>query len=207
MGVYKLSAAGGIATPRTNYSSFLAGNPKATFPSYESIATYTIGSGGSAGVTFSSIPSTYSHLQIRAIVRSSRNNGPSTDNLAIQVGNGGSVDTGANYSEHLLRGSGTAVISDPNPNASNLNYAVSPSTAATGSVFSAHVIDFLEYKNTNIYKTVRWLGGYDTNGGGFVYLASGNWRNTAAITDIKVYFPGWNLLEYSSIALYGIKGS
>ncbi len=27
MGVYKLSSAGGITTPRTNYSSFLAGNP------------------------------------------------------------------------------------------------------------------------------------------------------------------------------------
>ena len=173
--------------------------------SYESIATYTIGSGGSAGVTFSSIPSTYSHLQIRAIVRSSRNTS-ATDNLAIQVGNGGSVDTGANYSEHLLRGSGTAVIADPNPNASNLNYAVSPTSTATASTFSAHVIDFLEYKNTNIYKTVRWLGGYDSNGGGFIYLASGSWRNTAAITDIKVYFPSWNLVEYSSIALYGIKG-
>jgi hypothetical protein len=174
--------------------------------SYESIATYTIGSGGSAGITFTSIPSTYTHLQIRAIVRSSRSSS-ATDNLAIQVGNGGSVDTGANYSEHLLRGSGTAVIADPNPNASNLNYAVSPASGATASSFSVHVIDLLEYKNTNIYKTVRWLGGYDTNGGGFIYLASGNWRNTAAITDIKVYFPSWNLVEYSSIALYGIKGA
>jgi hypothetical protein len=174
--------------------------------SYESIATYTIGSGGSAGITFTSIPSTYTHLQIRAIVRSSRN--ATTDNLAIQVGNGGSVDTGANYSEHLLRGSGSVTLADPNPNASNLNYAVSPTSTTTPSVFSAHVIDFLEYKNTNIYKTVRWFGGYDNNGGtAFVYLASGNWRNTAAITDIKVYFPGNNLAEYSSIALYGIKGS
>lgn len=172
--------------------------------SFESIATYTIGSGGSAGVTFSSIPSTYSHLQIRAIVRSSRNTAV-TDNLAIQVGNGGSVDTGANYSEHLLRGSGSVVIADPNPNASNWNYAVSPSSTATPSLFSVHVIDFLDYKNTNKYKTIRWLGGYDNNGAGFVYLASGNWRNTAAITDIKVYFPGWNLLQYSEISLYGIK--
>jgi hypothetical protein len=174
--------------------------------SYESIATYTIGSGGSAGITFSSIPSTYTHLQIRAIARSSRNNA-ATDNLAIQVGNGGSVDTGANYSEHLLRGSGSVAIADPNVNASNWNYAVSPTANATASTFSTHIIDFLEYKNTNIYKTIRWFGGYDTNGAGFVYLASGNWRNTGAITDIKVYFPGWNMVEYSSIALYGIKGA
>lgn len=205
-----------MATSRIKTSSVLQGFPKsrsllagnaAFIPgSYESIATYTIGSGGSAGITFSSIPSTYTHLQIRVIARSSRNN-TATDNLAIQVGNGGSVDTGANYSDHLLRGSGSAVIGDPSPNASNLNYAVSPTVNATASIFSTHIIDFLDYKNTNKYKTIRWFGGYDTNGSGFIYLESGNWRNTAAITDIKVYFPNWNMVQYSSIALYGIKGA
>ena len=36
MGVYKLSTAGGLATPRTNYSSFLAGNPAVQFTAYDS---------------------------------------------------------------------------------------------------------------------------------------------------------------------------
>jgi hypothetical protein len=38
--------------------------------SYESIATTTVGSGGSATVTFSSIPATYKHLQVRTLIRS-----------------------------------------------------------------------------------------------------------------------------------------
>ncbi|NCU72421.1 MAG: hypothetical protein EBY66_05360 [Candidatus Fonsibacter lacus] len=35
--------------------------------SYESIATVTVGSGGSSYIEFTSIPATYSHLQIRII--------------------------------------------------------------------------------------------------------------------------------------------
>ena len=32
-------------------------------PSYESIATYTVGAGGSSTMVFSSIPQTYKHLE------------------------------------------------------------------------------------------------------------------------------------------------
>jgi hypothetical protein len=183
--------------------SLLAGNTAYAPGDYLSIASTTIGSGGASSVDFTNISNSYTHLQIRAIVRSSRNTA-STDNLAIRVGSG-SIDTGSNYSEHLLRGSGSAVIADPGVNASSWNYAVGPVGSTTSGVFSTQIIDFLDYKNTNKYKTIIWLGGYDNNGAGFVYQASGNWRNTAAITDIKVYFPGWNLLQYSEVSLYGIK--
>ena len=37
--------------------------------SYESIATVTVGSGGSSYIEFTSIPGTYTHLQIRGILR------------------------------------------------------------------------------------------------------------------------------------------
>ena len=61
--------------------------------------------------SFSSIPNTYKHLQIRGIARSSRNdqNGSFAN---VQVGNG-TVDTGSNYSWHFINGygSGTQAIS------------------------------------------------------------------------------------------------
>ena len=38
---------------------------------YQSIATTTVGAGGAASISFTSIPATYQHLQIRAIGRSS----------------------------------------------------------------------------------------------------------------------------------------
>ena len=68
MGVYKLSTAGGLATPRTNYSSFLAGNAGYVPPSYESIQTTTLSSSQST-ISFTSIPATFKHLQIRCIAR------------------------------------------------------------------------------------------------------------------------------------------
>jgi len=47
MGVYKLSSAGGITTPRTNYSSFLAGNP--AFIPTVTIDYLVVAGGGSGG--------------------------------------------------------------------------------------------------------------------------------------------------------------
>ena len=44
-----------------------SGGAAAAGTAYESIATVTVGAGGSSSVTFSSIPSTYQHLQIRYI--------------------------------------------------------------------------------------------------------------------------------------------
>ena len=39
---------------------------------YESIQTATVDSAGTASITFSSIPSTYTHLQIRGIAKIGR---------------------------------------------------------------------------------------------------------------------------------------
>jgi hypothetical protein len=62
--VYKLSASS--VTGRTNYGSMLAGNPAFELPTgdFESIATVTVGGGGAAMWSFTSIPATYKHLQL-----------------------------------------------------------------------------------------------------------------------------------------------
>jgi len=199
MGVYKLSAAGGLATPRTNYSSFLAGNPAVTFTSYESIATVTVGSGGAADVTFSSIPSTYKHLQIRAIARSTRASG--VDDMSIKV-NGSS----SNGSSHILYGTGSSASA-----AGYTGYIPFVSyfpTAGTGSnVFSAIVIDILDYTDTNKYKTLRTFTGFDNNGSGYISLNSNLALDTTAISSIVFLMNNGNIVEYSQFALYGIKGS
>jgi len=39
---------------------------------FESIATVTVGAGGSSEINFTSIPSTYQHLQIRILSRDNR---------------------------------------------------------------------------------------------------------------------------------------
>ena len=207
MGVYKLSTAGGLATPRTNYSSFLAGNPAFTVPtSYESIATTTVGSGGSATVTFSSIPATYTHLQVRLIARSGRSD--------ADTGAGGLyMQLNSNFltSQHLLRGSGSAAVAAGYSGGLSNGYIMVyvPTSNATANVFGAGIIDILDYANTNKNKVIRTLSGDDLNGNGYIALSSGLWNSTNAITSITFGSTdgAGNIAQYSSFALYGIKGA
>ena len=169
---------------------------------FDSIATVAVGVGGSSTITFSSIPSTYTHLQIRGIVRDNR--AVSTDQDMKMTFNS---DTAANYSSHALYGSGASAASSSEVSS---NYALIGSSigdSALASTFGVVVCDILDYTNTNKYKTTRSLSGFDLNGAGYVYLNSGNWRNTAAITQIDVTpYSATAFKQYSHFALYGIKG-
>ena len=168
---------------------------------FQSIATVTVGSGGTGTITFSSIPSTYKHLQIRAFGQSNRAT-VSFDGAQMKI-NG---DTASNYSGHGLTGTGAAAGSGSFLG----SYMQVPWVGfgtTTGSNWGGCVIDILDYTDTNKFKTVRALGGADGNGSGYVTLASGNWRSTSAITSIS-FIPdgGTTWSQYSSFALYGIKG-
>ena len=167
--------------------------------SYESISTVTVGSGGSATVTFSSIPSTYTHLQIRGITR----NESVTDETRIRFNS----DTGSNYAYHRLRGTGSAASATAASTVSYIELPFASYSGTTASVYGAVVIDILDYANTNKYKTIRQLGGTDLNGSGTLEFISGLWQNTNAITSISIFPSSGDINEYSQFALYGIKGA
>jgi hypothetical protein len=172
---------------------------------FESIATVTVGSGGAADVTFTSIGSTYQHLQIRGFARTSRATF-GVDALRYQL----NADTASNYSWHHLRGDGSTTEAAAGTSTTYMESQRILGTT-TGSGFGALVMDILDYANTSKHKTVRVLGGVDTNGtvggiGGAVMITSGLWRNTAAVTSIKLYGDAANFAQYSHFALYGIKG-
>ena len=172
--------------------------------SYESIATVTVGSGGAADVTFSSIPGTYTHLQIRGIARST-----AAQNLAglrMQVGNG-SIDTATNYSGHILYGDGSGVAATSSANQSQMNIGVVSAANDTVSSFAGLVLDLLDYANSNKYKTTRSLCAVDLNGSGAVEFHSSSWRSTSTVTTVKLYATAGNFAQYSHFALYGIKGA
>jgi hypothetical protein len=171
--------------------------------SYESIATVTVGAGGASNVEFTSIPSTYTHLQIRLLAR-----GTNTDaNIDGRMEYNGDTAQ-ANYTHHLLRGNGSAASSSGS-NASTAPHAFScNSGGSASSMFGAAIIDILDYTNTNKYKTMRSLTGADENGAGNIYLRSTLWMNTSAITSIKLTPQATNnFAQYSHAALYGIKGA
>lgn len=189
--VFKFSNAGGF-TSKQQYTSMLAGNPVVSFSDYDSIATVTIGAGGASAATFSSIPSTYTHLQIRI------NYAPVTGGILKMNFNG---DTGSNYRGHLIAGDGAtayAGVPSTSPNAICVAYNA-------GTSFGSSIVDVLDYANVNKNKVSRSLSGTDRNGSGDVEFDSGLWVNTAAITSITFAGQNGNLKEYSSFSLYGIK--
>ena len=153
-----------------------------------------VGSGGAADVTFTSIPSTYTHLQIRGIINKS-----TAGDVAMRMSF--NSDTGNNYTYHFLDGNGSSAIAGGSGNdLFDVFYPIS----TTSSIFSGAIIDILDYANTNKYKTSRVLAGTDLNGSGRFGLKSGLWMNTNAITSIKLNPSSGNFSQYSSFALYGI---
>ena len=167
-------------------------------PAYESIATSTP---NGTSVTFSSIPQTYKHLQVRAISRTTRSDA-SVDGIYARI-NG---DTAANYSYHMLYGDGSSLAAYSGTNTTTMVGSFGGADALTAAnLFTVSVWDILDYTNTNKYKTTRSLTGYDANGSGTVSFASGNWRNTTAVTSLTFLAEG-NFVANSHFALYGIKG-
>jgi hypothetical protein len=164
--------------------------------SYASIATATF-TGSALSVTFSSIPATYTHLQIRGLARTPGGN----DQIDLRF-NG---DTATNYSFHGLSGDGATVTSEGYGTQNRIFNVNSP--VANADVYCVSVIDILDYANTNKNTTVRTLQGRDVNGGGVLALNSGGWYNTAAVTSITLAARVYNPTSISSFALYGIKGA
>jgi len=174
---------------------FSVAAPPVPASNYESITTVTVGSGGSSSITFSSIPSTYKHLQIRGISRSTASSG----DVGMQVNGSTNITR-----RHLLYGTGSSSVSTSDTFNS---FYIQPVSSDTASVFAGFVTDILDANSTTKFKTIRTFNGYDTNGGGLILLISTLLQTTSAISSITITPASANLAEYSSFALYGITGA
>jgi hypothetical protein len=202
--IYKMSNAGGMSTVQ-RYTDMLAGNPVFVDGAFDSIATVTVGAGGSSTITFSSIPNTYKHLQIRGISKQS-----ATTTGFPNVGLYFNADTTfTNYRSHYINANGSAVGAGEVQAAGYYAYSFNTITSNAGyaNMFGVSVTDILDYANTNKNKTIRTLGGQDANGSGEVVFTSGLWMNSStAVNAITLVLPGGgNFVQYSFFALYGIK--
>ncbi len=164
------------------------------------IASTTLTSAGA--ITFSSIPQTFTHLQIRFSVRSDFASAVAAGFLRF---NG---DSTSSYANHSLFGDGSSVTSTGATATSVASLGNFPAATSTANVFDACIIDVLDYTNINKNKTIRTLSGFDANGSGQVYLASSVWLNTAAITSILLVSGGGaNFVAGTRADLYGISTS
>jgi hypothetical protein len=180
------------------YRSFAA----AAGPAFESIATAT-SSGSSATLTFSSIPSTYSSLQIRFISKPASSGGA----IRMQM-NGITTNT---YWYHYLIGVGTAAAAGSSGSATNGIFVMDNLTAPVADIFGVGIIDIHDYASTTKLKTIRSLSGTNDNtsgNGDEIQLWSGINGATTAVSSITfANTSGQNFASGTTFSLYGIKGA
>ena len=153
---------------------------------YTPLATNTLGS-DTANVTFSSISGSYTDLVLVV------NGGMATQAaMCVQF----NTDTSTVYSVTRLYGDGSTATSDRFATTDSLDLGFFQANLNNNSI-----IQIMNYSNATTYKTVltRW------NSPAYVTAVVGLWRNTAAITSIKLFNPaGTNLKSGTTFTLYGI---
>ena len=156
---------------------------------YTPIATTTLGSAQSS-YTFTSISGSYTDL-----VLVYNGSSASAGNLALQF-NG---DTGTNYSVTILFGDGSTAGSARVSNDTSANLAGSNTSNNTAT------ISIMNYSNSTTYKTALGRG---MRTGDQVVAKVALWRNTAAITSVKVIMDNAaNFQTGSTFTLYGIQAA
>ena len=178
-------------------------NAIANASSFESIATATA-AGGETSFTFSSIPSTFTHLQIRGKAQYNNANGPAQLQLRLNS------NTGSNYAMHFFRGNGSTTYAQGNASSTRILLDAAVFSNGAGDYFGSSIVDIHDYANTSKNKTVRYFAGCDSNNtnSGQVSLGSGLFISTSAISSIEIAVDGSYTFQSGTVfSLYGIKGA
>ena len=194
-----LSARGGMSAGAYGWGSASSAGGASAF---DSIATWSAGDNSSKEISFTSIPSTYKHLQIRGYFELT-----TEGQTPLLRFNG---DSGSNYSWHTIRQYNNTLLDTYG--IANTSYAQQTFQWGTygtqGSGFPNNIIiDIFDYNDTNKFKICEAtaFSAKFANSLQRVSYSSGMWRGGSAISSIS-----FNALLYTSntrVSLYGIKGS
>ncbi len=179
---------------------------------FQHIGTVTA-TGSETTFTFSSIPQTFDHLQIRGIAQRK-----TSTNITFQGFNFNGSSTSADYSQQTTR---TAEGGDYLLTTTEIANASTYTQARAGLVpgdnipndFGWMIADIIGYAETTKTKAIRTLNGFTYNGTayagfyGSVAFTSNYYNSTSAITSISVNLCGDTFSAGSTYSLYGIKGS
>jgi hypothetical protein len=161
----------------------------------------TVLSSAQASITISSIPATYSALQLRVVGRSA---------------------TGANYDDLLLRFNSDSAGNYSWKNMDTFNYFNSTQGVSesgiriyglgggnlTSGAFGGLSMEITGYRNTNMRTLVRGMGGAFSFAGNFSGrngVFNGLWNPTTTVTSLTVSaISGANLIAGTRVSLYGV---
>ena len=166
---------------------------------YSKIATYTVGSGGLASVSFINIPQNYTDLVVKASVRNTRS-GAAEAELRWTV-NGSALS----YSNRLLQGNGTSASSGSYSTTFFYSGEIDAATA-TANTFGNAEIYIPNYTSSNYKSAMADTVSENNATSAYVTATSGLWSNTEPITSINFYYSASGIwAQYSTFHLYGIK--
>lgn len=153
-------------------------------------------------ITFSTLPITYRHLQIRTMTRNNRasTNGPNWLSF-----NG---DTSTNYRAPYMYSNGDATSTGTGFSTSDPGIGITAAgNTASSYMFGVATVTIFDYRGST-YKSVVSVGGFNNQDTGdhLSAINNGIWLNTAAITSISFSAFTNPLIAGSVFALYGIKG-
>ena len=153
------------------------------------ISTQTL-SANTASITFSGIPQTYTDLVL--VMNGGMN---TTTGFALSVELNG--DSSNSYSATHIFGNGSSASSGRYTN----NPAMYLGAPALNNLNGNFILQFENYSNVTTNKTVLARTNAAANS---VWASVGLWRNTAAITSIRLYPETASWLSGSTFTLYGI---
>ena len=160
-----------------------------------------MGSGGAAEINFTSIPATYTDLNL---VFSTRDNstGSSGNNIVIKLN-----DTTTLLDEKAILGTGSSVLSLSNSD-SAIIYAYGDTSLATSNTFGNASMYIPNYAGSN-FKSISIDGVTENNAtAALQFFNAGLFKSTSAVTSITlVAYNSANFVQYSTARLYGIKNS
>jgi hypothetical protein len=169
---------------------------------YELISSEILGS-AQPSVTFSSLgnySSTYKHLQIRYVARST--SGGADESIRFRL-NG---DSGSNYTLHQLLGTGSTVISTSSTSQTGTSVGIIAGGTAAANTFGLGIVDIIDPYSTTKNTTIRALTGLP-NASNLISLRSGLHISTSAVSSIEITAASAaNLATGSRFSLYGIRG-
>jgi hypothetical protein len=155
-----------------------------------------------ASVTFSSIPATYEHLQLRFSAACTH-----TDVVACYFKYNGDTVTG-NYSSKRMRGATSTASAGATTGGAPLLFSFGPTLPAAS--FGVGILDILDYANTNKNTTTVCVRGGNNDSAStpdIVGMNSGLWDNTAAVHTITVTISSGNMARGSEFTLYGLNSA
>lgn len=162
---------------------------------FEAIATVTVGSGGAASIDFSSIPATYTDLQLLISIREET----SASAVAFIKFNNAT----ANRSERYLQGNGSSATSGT----TTVLQFIACQPSDTANTFGNASIYIPNYTSSN-FKSVSSDSVSENNAtGAFSRLVAGLWSDTSAINQITITTDTGDVAQYSTATLFGIKSS